>query len=403
MDEDQALSEGINIKKWNDRKNSNFASFYANMPNENGAIEMSSTLQLSIPGRADSIRSFKANGGRIAGVLPIHYPRALFRAFNILPVEIWGPPGIDPVFGSAHLQAYICSIVRNALSFTQTKSFQSVDILVVPHACDSLQGLGSILLDFVSIDQPVIPLYLPRSGGMNQTAFLEKEFETVYQRLESWTGYSPSQDEMMQRILNEEEADQKLASLHKQRKNLSLSDIEFYRLVRAREFLTAEGFSEIAQKAHDQVQDQVLDGIPIILSGILPEPMALLEEISRMGGHIVADDLACSGRRLYPPGRSQESFLRMAESLLGAAPSWSWGSPIQDRLEHLLTMIQTSGARGVVFYNIKFCEPELFDLPNLRRGLQELAIPSTVVEMDINDPLSNQTLTRIEAFLEMIA
>jgi benzoyl-CoA reductase/2-hydroxyglutaryl-CoA dehydratase subunit BcrC/BadD/HgdB len=356
-----------------------------------------------IPSRSKVIQAFKGMGGMIAGVLPIYYPRALLRAFNILPVEIWGPPGIDPVFGSAHLQPYICSIVRNALSFVQSTSFQAVDILLVPHACDSLQGLGSILLDFVPPDQPVLPLYLPRGEGLNKAAFLKREFETLFQNLQKCTGSSPSQDEIMLKVLDEEEANQKLASLYLGRRHLPLSDIGFYRLIRAREYLPAEDFSEMAQTVLDQVQAEVLDGIPILLSGILPEPMALLEEITKMGGIIVGDDFACGSRRLYPPGTSQDPILRMAQSLLGAAPSWSWGTPIQDRLEHLIQLIRTSGAKGVVFYNIKFCEPELFDLPIIRDGLQKETIPSTVIEVDINDPLSNQTLTRIEAFLEMIA
>jgi len=358
---------------------------------------------LDIPGRIEVIRKFRKKGGLIAGVLPIHYPRALLRAFNLLPVEIWGPPRIDPVFGSAHIQPYICSIVRNALSFVQTESFTNVDVLLVPHACDSLQGLGSILLDFIPPSQPVLPLYLPRGEGVNKTTFLQKELETLYQTLEIITKASPSQKEMMQRILCEEEADNHLTALHRHRRNLPLSNLDFYRLIRAREFLPAEQFSEIAQQILNQASDESMTGIPIIISGILPEPMELLQEITQMGGMIVGDDLACSGRRHYPPGRSQEPIMRMAESLLGAAPNWSWGSPIQDRLGHLIDLIQTSDARGVIFYNIKFCEPELFDLPDLREGLQAASIPSTVIEVDINDPLSNQILTRIQAFLEMIA
>jgi benzoyl-CoA reductase/2-hydroxyglutaryl-CoA dehydratase subunit BcrC/BadD/HgdB len=356
----------------------------------------------NIPERWEAIQAFKAEGGLIAGVLPIHYPRALFRAFDILPVEIWGPPGIDPVFGSAHLQPYICSIVRNALSFMQTRSFQSVDVVIVPHACDSLQGLGSILLEFVPPEQPVYPLYLPRGEGANKIVFLKREFESLYQRLENWIGYSPSQDEIMQKILTEEEADHILALLHKQRRRLPLSNIAFYRLVRAREYLPAEDFSAIAQTVLDGISDEILEGIPIFFSGILPEPMALLEEITKLGGLIVGDDFACSGRRLYPPGISQDPFTRIAEGLLRATPSWSWGSPIHERLQHLTESIRASGAKGVIFYNIKFCEPETFDLPILREGLQAMGIPSTLVEVDINDPTSNQTLTRIEAFLEMI-
>jgi benzoyl-CoA reductase subunit C len=122
-----------------------------------------------------------------------------------------------------------------------------------------------------------------------------------------------------------------------------------------------------------------------------------------MGGVVVADDLACCGRRLYPPGASEDAFSHMAESLLAAPPDSTRGSPIQERLEHLLRLVGTSGAKGVIFYDVKFCEPELYDLPDLRQGLQAAGIPSVAIEVDVSDPLSHQALTRIEAFLEMMA
>ena len=37
----------------------------------------------SIPCRREIIRAHKESGGRVAAVLPIHYPRALFRAFHL--------------------------------------------------------------------------------------------------------------------------------------------------------------------------------------------------------------------------------------------------------------------------------------------------------------------------------
>jgi benzoyl-CoA reductase/2-hydroxyglutaryl-CoA dehydratase subunit BcrC/BadD/HgdB len=64
--------------------------------------------------------------------------------------------------------------------------------------------------------------------------------------------------------------------------------------------------------------------------------------------------------------------------------------------------MERSGAKGIVFYGIKFCEPELFYLPELRRSLQEAKIPSITIEVDINDSLSYQIRTRLEGFLEMI-
>jgi len=356
-----------------------------------------------LPSRRKVAQAFKEQGGFIAGVLPIHYPRALLRSFNILPMEIWGPPAVDSTFGEAHLQPYVCSIVRNALSFIQTNAFEIIDLLLVPHACDSLQGLGSLLLDFVPPSQPMLPLYLPRGNGKNAPGFLAAEFKALYQSLEEIKTYSPTNGELMESILREEKADWILGKLHKKRSVLGLSDYEFYRLIRSREFLPAEGFVKLTQEVLDQGEREPSGGIPFLLSGILPEPMELLLAIAEFGGRVVADDLACCGRRLYPPGESNDPFHRMAERIINAPPEWSRGCSIQARLDDLIDKIKIYAAKGVIFYNVKFCEPELFDIPELRNGLKKTGIPSTVIEVDINDPVSNQVLTRVEAFLEMIA
>jgi len=355
-----------------------------------------------IPRRSEVASAFKQQGGLVAAVLPIHYPRALLRAFNILPMEVWGPPRVDVSLGSAHLQPYVCSVVRNALSFILGGGLDVADLIMVPHACDSLQGLGSILLDFLPPKQPVIPFYLPRGGSQQGEVFFAEELRFLYQRLEEIAGISPSNETIMKSIQWEEVADELLARLHKQRGRLQFKDHDFYHLIRTREYLPAEDFIDIAQSIFDADYEGQQEGIPIILSGIVPEPMGLLKTISEFGARVVADDLACCGRRLYPAGRSEDPFFRMAERILGGPPDWCRGSPIQDRLDHLHRMIDATDARGVIFYNVKFCEPELFDLPDLRQGLGDLGVPTVSIEVDISDPLSSQATTRIEAFFEMI-
>ena len=337
----------------------------------------------------------------MAAVLPIHYPRSLLRAFNVLPIEVWGPPQIDAGLGAAHLQAYVCSIVRNALAFLLSGGLEVTDLIVVPHACDSLQGLGSILIDFIQPRQDVLPLYLPRGNGERHIGYLIDELRAMYERLSKTTQRAPGDEELMASIQREETADELLAELHQQRGKLTTYD--FYRLIRTREYLPAGGFIELAKEALKKQGTSTTTGIPIVFSGIVPEPMSLLQSITEAGGEVVADDLACCGRRLYPPGTSDDPFRRMAERLLGVPPDPTLGSPISARLEHLLGMVKKGEAKGVVFYSVKFCEPELFDLPMLRDGLQEAGVPSLTIEVDLSDPLSHQARTRIEAFLEMIA
>ncbi len=356
-----------------------------------------------IPRRSAVARAQKDRGGLVAAVLPIHYPRALLRAFDVLPIEVWGPPQIDASLGAAHLQAYVCSIVRNALAFLLSGGLEVTDLIVVPHACDSLQGFGSILIDFVQPKQDVLTLYLPRGNNERHLAYLIDELRAMYERLSKITKQAPGDQDLLAALQREEAADALLMELDQLRGDLGITAFDFYRLVRAREYLPAEDFVELAQEAMKQRGPPQSDGIPIVLSGIVPEPMSLLQSISEAGGAVVADDLACCGRRLYPAGRSNDPFRRMAERLLGGPPDPTLGSPISARLEHLRHLVAKGKAKGVVFYNVKFCEPESFDLPLLRKGLEEDGVPSLTIEVDLSDPLSHQTRTRIEAFLEMIA
>ncbi len=359
-------------------------------------------IRLNIPDRLSVIGAQHEQGGLVAAVLPIHYPRALLRAFNILPVEVWGPPGIDASPAAAHLQSYLCPIVQHALAFLLAGGLEITDLIIVPHACDSLQGLASVLTDFIPPRQPVIPIYLPRGRRESDLAFFSAELGAVYERLQAITGRSPSDEELLACVQREEQADQILAELHQRRGELPLLDERFYRLLRSREYLPAESFIQLAQGILAHAADQPRAGtrVPLLLSGIVPEPMSLLDAISEMGGVIVADDLACCGRRLYAPGASSAPLRRMAQRIIHAPPDPTRGNPIQQRVEHLLQLAQSSGAKGVVFYDVKFCEPELFDIPDLSRALKQAGIPVLAIETDLG--ASQQVLTRLQAFVEMI-
>lgn len=361
----------------------------------------------SIPHRSDVITACKEHGGSVAAVLPIHYPRALLRVFDILPVEVWGPPSVQSGEGDEHLQSYVCSIVRNSLSFLLNGGLKETDFLVIPHTCDSMQGLASLLIDFIKPDQVVIPIYLPRGFRSSDTRFLAAEFELIFNKLAAITSRSPRHDELLACIKREEEADRTLADLHNHHRYLMNNDAGFYRLIRSREYLPAETFIELVRKviATSQERNSSPDDngfTPVLISGIVPEPMQVFEVLNELGATVAADDLANCGRRLYPAGQSGDPFLRMAEILNSSPPDPTRGSSIEDRLDHLLRLSETSGAEAVIFFTVKFCEPELFDLPNLREGLKKKGIPSITIETDLEETLPLRTRTNLEAFMETI-
>jgi len=354
-----------------------------------------------VPTRLEVIEKVREDKKGVAAVFPIHYPRELFRAFGIHPIEVWGPPNVDTSLSMAHLQSYICSVVQSGLSFYLSGALDVADIILVPHCCDSLQGLGSILKGFVKKDKPVFTLYIPRGKRSEDIEFLSEELKRLYENIAGFAGFKPTEDDLFDAVIKEEEADELTLKAYEVHRKFKTNTSEFYRLIRLREYLPLVEFeklvNEFIQKKH-----KPSDAISIVFSGVLPEPMDIFSLVEEAGGVVVDDDFANLRRRIYPFGESDDPFERMAQRILNAPPDAMKGSSFKDRTKFLSDIVNSSSAKGVVFYNIKFCEPEKFYHPILKDNLKNEGIRSIVIEVDINEPLPQQVKTRIRAFIETI-
>lgn len=335
-------------------------------------------------------------------MLPAHPPRALLAAHGYLPVEVWGPPRQDTSAGDVHLQAYTCSVVRAGLSFLLGEQASEFDLVVVPHTCDSLQGLGSLMLDLLPASSAVVPFYLPRPNGPDAISFLAAELRAFSAKLGVVAGTSVSDDEVATALEADIEADRRYDSLLTRRNRLGLSARDFTTCLRSREYLPPSEFVAFADEVLARPEREQGEGIGVVLSGMMPEPMDILDTIEESGGRLVADDLGCCGRRRYPEGNADDPFERISERLLGAPPDPTRGVAVRDRIDHLSRLARESGARAVIFSQVKFCEPELFYLPQLRKALEADGLRTLTLEVDVTDALPHQVVTRVQALLETI-
>ena len=213
----------------------------------------------------------------------------------------------------------------------------------------------------------------------------------------------PDDAATMEQIMADERAQSLVAELWSKRLALPMTNMEFYRLVRTHEYLDSKSFIGLIETTLATASVTPSGSpLPVILSGIVPEPRGLLETLDRAGAVVAGDDTACCGRRIYPPGTSSDVYTRCAQRILNAPPDSTRGSPLRDRLDHLLRLARSCRARGVVFVGMQFCEVEQFDLPFLCHGLKAEGIDSIVVETDLKQPFGERAVTRIEAFLEVL-
>ena len=68
----------------------------------------------------------------------------------------------------------------------------------------------------------------------------------------------------------------------------------------------------------------------------------------------------------------------------------------------VLKRAKESGARGVIGHTVKFCDPYLIRMPDIRDALKDEGIPFLLLEGDCTLRSIGQHRTRIEAFVEML-
>jgi benzoyl-CoA reductase/2-hydroxyglutaryl-CoA dehydratase subunit BcrC/BadD/HgdB len=345
-------------------------------------------------------------GRRAVAVLPVHYPKPLLTAFDLLGVELWGPPGPPRGPDAGRLQPYVCAIARNALAFMASGGLADVDAVLFPHTCDSIQGLATLAPDFGGWSKPALRYQHARGERRpSALAFLVDELRRLAGQLAALSGRSYDEHKLAAAIELQQRIDEQRRLLLHQRRRLALSDRELYALLRRGEFLwPADHLAELESALARLAPQPVQHGTPIMISGYVPEPAALLDALAAAGAVVVADDYAAIGRRLLPrlAAPPADPFEHLAELAFAAPPCPTRGDSQPRRLRHLDHLFDQSRAAGLIVHVVKFCEPELFDVPAIRSHFAARQVPVLVLEGELEAELSGQAATRIEAFVEMV-
>ena len=136
---------------------------------------------------------------------------------------------------------------------------------------------------------------------------------------------------------------------------------------------------------------------------MLFDPMEIHSIMDELGLCTVDDDFS-NGRRSVSKGTLKTDKLvdGIAEFLFNPAPCCCIYNPEKDRHSYLVDMVRDSEADGVIFWYVKFCEPDAFDRPQLMNRLKDEGIPATVIELELSMSNLDAVRTRINAFSEIL-
>lgn len=355
------------------------------------------------------IREQKEKHGRtVLAVLPIHYPKELLTAMDVLAVELWGPPGPPRGAQVGRLQTYVCAVARNALAFVASGGARAVDGFLYPHTCDSIQGLATQIPDFGGAEgKPAFRYRAPKGEPRPSTrSYLYRELAHLAEELAGLTG-RPLEPERLRWALDlHGRIDARRAELLDGRDRWPGTDRELYALLRRGEFLWPEDhLRELDAAVVRLASAPVAKGVPLLLTGIVPEPMSILDHLGEAGAYVGGDDYAALGRRVVrrAPDGAADPLDALTDRMLAAPPCSTRASTLAGRLAHLDGLCDRGRCAGVVVHTVAFCEPELFDVAGLRKHFTHRGLPVLVLESELEAELAGQAVTRLEAFVEMVA
>ncbi|WP_287155841.1 2-hydroxyacyl-CoA dehydratase family protein [Candidatus Solincola tengchongensis] len=315
-------------------------------------------------------------------------PVEVLMAAGFRPARRFGDPhGLEAA--DTHLHPALCPYVRACLA--QALDRRPPHHAVFVNCCDGMRRLYDAW-KVLFPESFTFLMDLPRRTDYRGREMLVMEFRRLLSSLEEFADVDVTADDLRQACREYHE--------------LRLS----YR--RSAEGTDGSARVELAQYIQETCApvEKVGDwgnGVPVLLTGNLLNPQGLISALQRAGARVVWADL-CNGDRPFTAHEpvEGEDIPRILEAL---AAQYLERHPCARMVERerryrlLLERIRECGARGVVYASLKFCDSYLYDFPQLRERLREEGIPLLRLESDYADGHAGQLLTRIEAFLEMIA
>jgi bcr-type benzoyl-CoA reductase subunit C len=356
---------------------------------------------------SETIKKYEAWLNRpVIGVMPAYFPMELIDAAGGYPVQLWGN-NLAIENSDAYLQSYCCSVARSILELELRGIADMVQAYAFTSLCDTLVNLREIYRSVFT--KPTLELSIPITGTMEaRNNYLKSVVQSVVGGLEGISGQKISNASLAQASETFHRTRMLQRRIYRFRRDhpCYVQSHDFYTVIKSGFFLPADVYSEMLERLLTDLEklEEGKDEPPrLFLSGMVFDPLQIHKIFDESGVSIVDDDFANGWRSVSKDKLKTENLVEgVTDYLFNPAPCCCIYNPDHDRHEYLLQRIKDSGADGVLFWYMKFCEPDAFDRPQLMKRLKEEGIPTAFIDLELTMTNFDAVKTRIGAFCEIL-
>ncbi|MDF3000185.1 MAG: hgdB [Bacillota bacterium] len=355
------------------------------------------------------LKTMKETGKKAVGCFPIYTPEELVYAAGMLPVGMWGGQ-TSGTLSDRYLQGFCCSIMKANTEQALLGQYDFLSAVIVTAYCDTLK----CVIENWKIASPqlnVVPIVYPQnrktpSGKM----YMKDEFLRIKKELERIAGNVIAEQDLLEsvdlydeyRCIMQEFTDtvQDYPDLLKAKTR--------HLIIKAAYFMDKKIYNEKVSKLILELRKLPPENSRkrkrIILSGFISEPDGLLDIMTDNDMYVVADDLAHESRQFRTIAAKTGSPLdRMIERIALQDGCAFLFDEKKSRGRMLTAMKEKYRADGIIFCQLKFCDPEEFDYPIIKKDLEAAGVASLYIEIEQQMDSLEQLRTRIQSFGEVLA
>lgn len=370
--------------------------------NVNELLERFSTVA-SDPKR--QLDSYIAQGKKVVLTAPVYTPEEIIHAMGLIPIGAWGGD-LELEGAKRYFPAFICSITQSIVELGMRGAYDGASAIVIPSLCDSLKVLGQNW-KYAVPSIPFIPMTYPQNRRPEYgVAFTVAGYRRVITELEHTVGAKFDEAALANSIAvynAHSAAMRRLSAVLARRPEVLPS--QRANVLKSAWFMEKGEHTALAEALITALETQApgQGRIPIAVSGILASAPGLTALLDEYGMYVVCDDVAAESRQYRtdtpPDGTPLE---RLARKFAGMDCCSVLYDVDKKRPALVAEEAGRRGAKGVLILMTKFCDPEEFDYPLLKRACEAVGLPVATVEVDRQMVNYEQARTVIEAFRDLL-
>lgn len=349
--------------------------------------------------------SMEQTGKPAVGCFPLFVPEELVYAAGFLPVGMWG--GVSSFQQSnRYIQSFACSILRANLELGLSGQYDFLKAALIPTQCDTLKCVCENFK--VAVPKvPVIGVTIPQNRTIQAAhGQLLDEFDYLTEALkqvqtpdckpmsldEAFSVYEEYRAVMMEFIRTVPDY------LH------TITPKVRHLILKAAWFMDKKVYTEAMKELLSALKQQPKEdfhGKRFLVTGIMLDAEPVLDLLEELDIAVVDDLLCHESMQFRTPTRAEGTVSsRLAYRFLDLKSASPLYEPQKPRGAQLGQMARENTADGVLFCLMKFCGPEAFDQPLVKKDLAAQGIPMVSIEHDQLVESVGQLRTRLQGFLE---